>query len=257
MRKGEAMDFDYFYNRDTERFSFYMLPKVLVTNGLYKNLSSDAKILYACLLERSSLSFRNDWIDKEGRVYIIFTVEEVMQTLNKSNKTAVKILNELDGNTKGIGLIERKRQGLGKPNIIYVKDFMSILGSECKNYTPEMKKLHSRNVGNTLQEMKKLHRSNNNINNTDCRNTDFSKSDITFGEFQNVVLTASESEELRELLNSQFENYVERLSAYMKSTGKTYQNHKATILSWFYKDQGKKGKANIPTLEDYDKGEHL
>ena len=71
------MDFDYFYNRDTERFSFYMLPKVLVTEDLYKNLSSDAKILYACLLERSSLSFKNDWIDEQGRVYIVFTVEEI------------------------------------------------------------------------------------------------------------------------------------------------------------------------------------
>ena len=75
------MNFDYFYNRDTERFSFYMLPKVLVTEDLYKNLSSDAKILYACLLERSSLSFKNDWIDEQGRVYIVFTVEEIMKTL--------------------------------------------------------------------------------------------------------------------------------------------------------------------------------
>ncbi|WP_398597053.1 replication initiator protein A [Streptococcus suis] len=141
-----------------------MLPKVLVTEDLYKNLSSDAKILYACLLERSSLSFKNDWIDEQGRVYIVFTVEEIMKMLNKSNKTAVKILNELDANTKGIGLIERKRQGLGKPNIIYVKDFMSVFRSECKNYTSEVKNLHSRNVETTLQEVKFLHSSNTNIN---------------------------------------------------------------------------------------------
>ena len=72
----------------------------MVTEDLYKNLSSDAKILYACLLESSSLSFKNDWIDEQGRVYIVFTVEEIMKMLNKSNKTAVKILNELDANTK-------------------------------------------------------------------------------------------------------------------------------------------------------------
>lgn len=90
------MEFDYFYNRDGDRFSYYMLPKIIVTDERFKNLSSDAKILYSCLLERTSLSFRNKWLDEENRVYIIFTVEEVMETLGRSNKTAVKILNELD-----------------------------------------------------------------------------------------------------------------------------------------------------------------
>ena len=186
------MDFDYFYNRDTERFSFYMLPKVLVTEDLYKNLSSDAKILYACLLERSSLSFKNDWIDEQGRVYIVFTVEEIMKMLNKSNKTAVKILNELDANTKGIGLIERKRQGLGKPNIIYVKDFMSVFRSECKNYTSEVNNLHSRSVETTPQEMKNIHGSNLNRNNTEYSNPDMSLGKAAYGTFQNVFLTEDE-----------------------------------------------------------------
>ena len=254
------MDFDYFYNRDTEKFSFYMLPKVLVTEDLYKNLSSDAKILYACLLERSSLSFKNDWIDEQGRVYIVFTVEEIMKMLNKSNKTAVKILNELDANTKGIGLIERKRQGLGKPNIIYVKDFMSVFRFECKNYTSEVKNLHSRNVEITLQEVKNLHCSNTNINKPDFSNTDFSKGQTGLGTFQNVFLTEKETKELKEILGYQFDNYTQRLSAYIQSTGKTYKDHKATILSWFYKDQGTKKAdktSNIPTWEEYDKGEHL
>ena len=107
------MEFDYFYNRDGDRFSYYMLPKIIVTDERFKNLSSDAKILYSCLLERTSLSFRNKWLDEENRVYIIFTVEEIMEILRRSNKTAVKILNELDSTTGGIGLIERKKRGLG------------------------------------------------------------------------------------------------------------------------------------------------
>lgn len=143
------MEFDYFYNRDGDRFSYYMLPKILVTDEIFKNLSSDAKILYSCLLERTSLSYKNKWIDKEKRVYIIFTIEEIMRVLNKFNKTAVKILNELDKDSGGIGLIKRKRQGLGKPNIIYVKDFMSIFRFECNNYTSEVKNLHSRNEKST------------------------------------------------------------------------------------------------------------
>ena len=100
------MEFDYFYNRDGDRFSYYMLPKIIVTDERFKNLSSDAKILYSCLLERTSLSFKNKWLDEENRVYIIFTVEEVMETLGRSNKTAVKILNELDS-TSGTGSFHR------------------------------------------------------------------------------------------------------------------------------------------------------
>lgn len=249
------MKFDYFYNRDGDRFSFYMLPKILVTDEIFKHLSSDAKILYSCLLERTSLSYKNKWIDDEQRVYIIFTVEEIMEMLNKSNKTAVKILSDLEK----IGLIERKRQGLGKPNIIYVKDFMSIFVSECKSYTSEVKNLHSRNVENTLQEVKNLHGSNTNISNTDYSKTDDSFIKIGLGTFKNVFLTDKDISELQSITSLRLDNYIERLSTYIKSTGKTYKDHKATILSWFYKDQGgKKDKqSNIPTLEEYDKGEHL
>ena len=120
-RKGGAgLEFDYFYKRDLERFQFFMLPKILVMGEQFKTISSDAKILYACLFDRISLSAKNDWLDKEGRIYIIFTIEEIMKTINRSRPTAVKALDELDKNTRGIGLIERKRLGFGKPNIIYV-----------------------------------------------------------------------------------------------------------------------------------------
>lgn len=111
-----------------------MVPKIIVTDERFENLSSDSKILYSCLLERTSLTFRHEWLDEENRVYIIFTVEEIMGTLGRSNKTAVKIFNGLDSTSGGIGLIERKKRGLGKPNVIYVKDFMSVFHSECKKY---------------------------------------------------------------------------------------------------------------------------
>lgn len=254
------MEFDYFYNRDGDRFSYYMLPKVLVTDEIFKNLLSDAKILYSCLLGRTSLSFKNKWIDEENRVYIIFTVEEIMGILNKSNKTAVKTLNELDNSTGGIGLIERKRQGLGKPNIIYVKDFMSKFNIECKNYTSEVKKLHSRNVESTLQEVKKVQTSNPYNNNLDYRELNFSKGEKFYGIFQNVVLTDDEINNLKEDLGIYFDNYLERLSSYLKSTGKIYRDHKATILSWFYKDQGnikQNNKAKVYSLNDYEMGETL
>lgn len=254
------MEFDYFYNRDGERFSYYMLPKILVTDERFKNLSSDAKILYSCLLERTSLSFKNKWLDEENRVYIIFTVEEIMEILGRSNKTAVKILNELDSTSGGIGLIERKKQGLGKPNIIYVKDFMSVFRSECKHYTSEVKNLHSRSVKTTSQEMKKVHGSNLNKNNPEYSNPDMSFSKATYGTFQNVFLLDDEVVDLKGILLNNFENYIERLSTYIQSTGKHYKDHKATILSWFYKDQGslkQTSKAKSYSLEDYEMGDYL
>ena len=105
--------------------------------------------------------------------------------------------------------------------------------------------------------MKIIHSSISNINKTDYSNTDFSKGQTGLGTFQNVFLTEKETKELKEILGYQFDNYIQRLSAYIQSTGKTYKDHKATILSWFYKDQGNKKSSNIPTWEDYDRGDHL
>ena len=95
---------------------------MLFTDQHFKTMSADAKTLYGILLDRMNLSAKNGWTDKEGRVYIIFTVEEVMAAMGCANQKATRLLSELE---KGIGLIERKRQGMGKPNLIYVKNFIS------------------------------------------------------------------------------------------------------------------------------------
>lgn len=115
--------FDYFRGMEAEQYSFYRIPKILFTAEYFKELSCEAKVLYGFMLDRMSLSIKNQWFDSENRVYIIFTVEDVMKHLCCGKQKAVKILAELDSN-KGIGLIEKKRRGLGKPNIIYVKQFI-------------------------------------------------------------------------------------------------------------------------------------
>ena len=84
-------------------------------------------MLYGILLDRMSLSAKNGWIDKNGRVYIIFTIDEAKMALNCAEQKAIKLLSELE---KKAGLIERKRQGLGKPNLIYVKNFISAVDSQ-------------------------------------------------------------------------------------------------------------------------------
>lgn len=265
---GAELEFDYFYKRDLERFQFFMLPKILVTGEQFKTISSDAKILYACLFDRISLSAKNDWLDKEGRIYIIFTIEEIMKTINRSRPTAVKALDELDKNTGGIGLIERKRLGFGKPNIIYVKDFTSYEGEKLENQTSSSKEIELQEVKNfnyrsketKLQEVNKVDPTNTNYIKTDSTKTDFNQEQKAFGAFQNVFLSNKELSNLKTILSNQLENYIQRLSSYLKSTGRTYEDHEATILSWFYKDQGQQTrseKSNIPSLEEYERGEHL
>ena len=115
--------FDYFYGAQAEQFAFYRVPKVLFTNDRFKYLSAEAKTLYGILLDRVPLSAKNGWIDEQGRVYIICTIEEIMEDMNCGNKKAIQLLSDLE---EKVGLIERKRQGLGKPNLIYVKNFISV-----------------------------------------------------------------------------------------------------------------------------------
>ncbi len=115
--------FDYFHDYESEQFAFYRIPKVLFTDDYFRNLSSDAKVLYGLMLDRMALSIKNKWVDEEGRVYIIFTLEQVMQYMNCGKDKGVKIMAELDTG-KGIGLIQRVKRGLGKPTIIYVKSFI-------------------------------------------------------------------------------------------------------------------------------------
>ena len=113
--------YDYFYGAEAEQFSFYRIPKVLFTEERFRSVSAEAKVLYGLLLDRMSLSCKNGWLDQAGRVYIIFTIDEVMTALGCADQKAGKLLHELESKCR---LIERKRQGLGKPNLIYVKNFV-------------------------------------------------------------------------------------------------------------------------------------
>lgn len=121
------MQYEYFYGAQAEQFSFYRIPKALFTEPNFRELSTDAKVLYGILLDRMSLSLKNQWLDAQNKVYIIFTVEEIMDALNCANQKATRLMVELE---KQAGLIERKRQGLGRPNLIYVKNFAATINSK-------------------------------------------------------------------------------------------------------------------------------
>ena len=113
------MTLDYFYGQAGELFSFFRIPKALFQEQQFQDLSTDAKTLYGILLDRMSLSVKNEWFDKKGRVFIIFTIEDVKRALCCADNKATKLLRELEK----FGLIERKRRGLGKPSLVYVKNF--------------------------------------------------------------------------------------------------------------------------------------
>ena len=117
-----TLDLSYFYGSEAEQYSFYRIPKVLLTDQRYRGVSMEAKVLYGLMLDRMGLSVRSGWLDSEGRVYIYFTLEDALEALGCGKDKAVRLFKELD-TTSGIGLIERRKQGQGRPARVYVKNF--------------------------------------------------------------------------------------------------------------------------------------
>ncbi len=180
--------FNYYYGKEAENFSFFRIPKLLFTDHIFTKLSGDAKVLYGILLDRMNLSMKNNWIDEENKVYIIFTIEEIAEIMCCATQKATKILQELD-DKKGIGLVEKKRLGLGKPNILYVKNFIiqesekessskeeieEITNQElCKSQLKNDENHNSGNVNFTKQELCKSQCNKTNLNKTEYSDTEY------------------------------------------------------------------------------------
>lgn len=167
----KKMNFKYFYGTEADQFSFYRIPKALFTNDCFKDLSSDAKILYGLMLDRMSLSIKNQWFDEENRAYIYFSIEDIMELLNCGRNKAVKSLQELD-DEKGIGLIEKRRQGFGKVTIIYVKSFVQ---EECEEQKKEKSKMVKFINQTSVEEEETEEVYISNSNNTNINNTNLSE----------------------------------------------------------------------------------
>lgn len=161
---------DYFYGNEAEQFTFYRIPKVLFTEQRYQVTSTEAKVLYGLMLDRMSLSVKNHWVDEKNRVYIIFAVDEIMEQLGCGNQKAVKLLHELD---EKAGLIERHRQGQGKKNIIYVKNFNSVQADTQKKtgipWTKSFKQT-SQKCENHISKRQKGMTNRGNIRDLKCEN---------------------------------------------------------------------------------------
>ena len=199
----QEIQFDYFRGMEAEQYSFYRVPKVLFTAECFKSLSCEAKVLYGLMLDRMSLSIKNRWFDEEDRVYIIFTVEEIAELLNCGTQKAVKLMKELDSN-QGIGLIEKKRLGLGKPNVIYVKNFMLK-----EKHSFEQEEKASENLENTQNS----ENHNSRIMKTTIQ--EFPESQFKNGENHNSGIVKTTNQEFPE---SQFKNGENHTSRIVKIT---------------------------------------
>lgn len=176
------MVFDYYYGIEAEQFTFLRIPKVLFTEERFKGLSLEAKVLYGLLLDRLSLSMKNGWLDDDNRVFIHYTLENIMEDLGYSSGKCVKIMQELD-DKKGIGLIERKKQGLGKPDIIYVKNFLKLIGENEPSKSAETEDLQNLQVKTFSVDKSGVIRDetagfqNLKANNTDIKHNEFSNTE--------------------------------------------------------------------------------
>ena len=185
---------DYFYGGQADLFSFYRLPKALFVDPRFRSISAESKILYGLLLDRMGLSVKNGWTDDTGRVYIIFTTEEIMEALYCADNKATKLMKELEG----VGLIERKRRGLGRPSLIYVKNFIS----ESSELRIQNRENHdSGTVKNATLESLKSRGIKNNQNNTDLSETDPFLSGVAAG-------TESEGKDDRTLYQEYFSRQI-------------------------------------------------
>lgn len=172
-------EFDYYYGVEAEQFTFVRVPKVLFTDKEhFGGLSNEAKLLYGLLLEQMSLSRKNNWIDKHNRVYIIFPVEEIEESLDVGHEKALNLLKELDDQS-GIGLVKKKRRGLGLPSILYVKNFIK----HCQQSSDSAPTLRSTENGSP--EVGKSDSNNIDINNTDMSYTYDQSINLPRTDFQN------------------------------------------------------------------------
>ena len=163
---------DYLYDVDEAQYSFVRVPKLLLQHEAYQRISSEAKLLYSLLLDRVGLSHKNGWRDKQNRIYIIYPIAEVMEEMNCGKNKAVQLLDELE---QKAGLIERKRQGLGKPNLIYVKSFFRTVDNFGERHFLKFENQTSGGLNIKPQEV-----SESNPTNTDNKKIDMNQTDLSF-----------------------------------------------------------------------------
>ena len=217
---------------------------------LWGEYSINAKLLYVLLLGRTQLSQKSGWVSEDGDVYVIYTIRQIANDLNRSERTVKAALAELEN----AGLIIRVRQGWNRANRIFLKlpDEVQLSSHPEGKFCPmdglESSPCMGQNLPISKKEKKKTDPSQNNRRENARR---------CFGKYQNVFLLDSELADLQSTYPSQYEDYINRLSAYMASSGKHYANHYAIIRKWLDEDSKSKPGKNYDYTEPYEEGECL
>ena len=201
---------------------------------LQADLTQTAKLLYTLLLDRATLSQSNGWLDESGRIYLVFPIEKIAAALDRSPMTVKNALSELED----AGLIERRRSGFSKPNRIYVK--MPPDGQKTFQVTDRnpssIEKENCPTDGQKIVPMMERKLSPNNLSSSNLNQNHLSRESEAY---ENVFLTESEYAELLRDFPDRLDRLISELSSYMESTGRSYQNHAATIRRWAENDKTK------------------
>ena len=238
-----------YMTKDTKMLPYLPFPRFL----LEADLALATKLVYTVLLDRAWLSQANGWADSSGQIYIVFPIVEIANAIDRSPMTVKNSLNELET----AGLIERQRRGQSLPNRIYIKipDGQDIVHLSDKKLSVRGKENCPSDGQKTIPLMDRKLSTNKPTSNikesTEGRECVCARAR---GRYQNVFLSDTEIAELQAELPDLWQQYVEKLSEYMASTGKTYKNHAATIRRWAAEDR-RKGKT-IPDYT-YKEGESL
>lgn len=233
-----------FLTQDSLLPPYMAFPRFLLSKT---DLNETAKILYTILLDRTRLSQKNDgWTDEQGHVFIFFPIKSLAETMHKSEMSIKTALNTLEKEK----LIFRKRQGAGMPNRIYVKippEFL--LQTEGKPSFRETENCPTDGQKTISVTDRKLSGSNKEKNNIKKVNTRSKDKRTAYGSYQNVFLSEAELVALQKEIPS-YQEYIEKLSSYMASSGKQYPNHAATIRSWVLRDNPAPVRRSYECKED-------
>lgn len=233
-----------FITTDTSLPPYMVFPRFL----LDMELNETTKLLYMVLLDRARLSLKNEgWTDESGHVFLYFTIESMAEVLHKSQmtiKTSLAALEKQD-------LIIRKRQGAGHPNRIYVK-FPEKAFCQTDNILSvrQTENCPADRQDSFPETDRKLSGNKKERNKNDLSKRESQEKRSPYGNFQNVFLSEKELEELKHAVPD-WQDYIERLSGYMASTGKQYHNHAATIVSWARQDHPPARQRNYES-EEYE-----
>ncbi len=189
------MNTNFYKINEVTQHKYYQVPKELYINARYKTTTSnDAKMLYALLLDRMELSRANNWVDSDGTIFLIFKREDLADMLGICTTTVWRAIKQL----KEVGLIAEKRQGLNKPNLIYIgkidysvpeqtesSDENSDNSSDSKAIPTDIEKLNVRTFNNSTsgvlndkcQDFEKVKTNKTDINNPNKNNTDFNETE--------------------------------------------------------------------------------